>query len=292
MNAYASGNGARICELARGVGFSEGPVVTPNGEIYVTSITHGRVYCIGNGAEVHGEVGGGANGAALDSDGVLYVAQNGGRWARTGPRWGPNSVGGIQRVTPDSGVSWLTREPIAPNDLCFGPDGMLYVTDPTRAPGSHDGRIWRVDPVSGVSELLISVTTWFPNGIAFGPDGRLYVAATDTSSIHRFEIVNGNLMNEQIVIQMRQGYPDGIAFDADGNLVIAAIARDVGSGAIQTWSLEGALLDTFSPGTHRAYTNVAFTPGGDLVVTDSDGEAVLLAKGWPVAGLPLYPFRS
>jgi gluconolactonase len=294
MSGYDT-SGVVIRHLAGGVGFCEGPVVTPDGEIFVTSIDHGRVYRISAGAaSPFAETGGGANGAALDADGTLYIAQNGGRWAAEGPRWAPDSVGGIQRVGRDGTVHWVTREPIAPNDLCFGPDGLLYVTDPTRAPRTPrrpvDGRLWRVDPRTGETELLLSVP-WFTNGIAFGPDDRLYVAATHTATIYAFGLTADGLDNGREVLRLDRGGPDGMAFDEHGNLVIGAVSLEDGAGTIQTWSPEGMVLDTFSPGPAPMYTNVAFTADGDLVITGSSEGTVLLATEWPARGLPLYPFR-
>jgi gluconolactonase len=294
MSIYGT-HSAVVRELADGVGFSEGPVVTPDGEIFVTSIDHACVYRADEGgATVFAKTGGGANGAALDAEGNLYIAQNGGRWAADGPRWSPDSVGGIQRIGADGRVSWVTREPIAPNDLCFGPDGLLYVTDPTRAPRAPirpvDGRLWRVDPRTGETELLLSVP-WFTNGIAFGPDDRLYVAATHTSTIFVFDVTADGLTDGREFLRMDRGGPDGMAFDEHGNLVIGAIAMDGGQGTIQTWSPEGTLLDTFCPGPGALYTNVAFTAGNELVITGSSEGTVLLATGWPARGLPPYPFR-
>ena len=284
----------RVETIATGVGFSEGPVVAPDQAIYVTSITHGRVYRVtGSGAEAWAETGGGANGAVVDAEGRIFVAQNGGRWARNGPSWAPDSVGGVQVIAADRTVAWLTREPIAPNDLCFGPDGMLYVTDPTRAPRvpgrPSDGRIWRVDPNTGATELLRSVR-WFPNGIAFGPDDRLYLADTHGQAIYACDVIDAGLSEETKVIQMTQGMPDGMAFDAGGRLVIGAIAEDV-PGTIQTWTVDGELVDTFAPGDSPAYTNIAFTEDRSLVIADSSGGRVLLVRDWPSAGLPLHPFR-
>jgi gluconolactonase len=274
--------------LAEGLGFTEGPVVAEDGTIYITSITHGRVYRIIEGrAEVHGEVGGGANGATIDTDGALYVAQNGGRLVRNGPRWTPDSVGGIQRVSPAGEVSWVTREPIAPNDLCFGPDGLIYATDPTRAPRTSDGRLWRIDPRDGATELLRSVR-WFPNGIGFGIDDLLYVASTHALQILRVDVDSGA---EEVVIQLTGGSgPDGFAFDREGNIVIAAIGSEGERGSIQTWSMDGKMIDIFYPGDSRAYTNIAFTPSGDLVIADSSAERAIIAVGWG-SGLPLHPFR-
>jgi len=122
-------------------------------------------------------------------------------------------------------VRWVTRDPIAPNDLCFGPDGLLYVTDPTRSLDIDDGRIWRIDTETGVSELLMSVP-WYPNGIAFGPDGALYIASFRTASIERYQLQNGKLVGRETVIQMTEGHPDGMAFDERGYLVIGAISTE------------------------------------------------------------------
>lgn len=277
--------------LATGVGFAEGPVITPAGVVFVTSIDQGRVYRItGDGAELLAETGGGANGAALAADGTLYIAQNGGRWARNGPRWPPTSVGGVQAISPDGKVSWVTQEPIAPNDICFGPDGLLYLSDPTRAPRVDDGRIWRVDPATGDTELLRSVG-WFPNGIGFGADDRLYVASTSGRRIHRFPVESDRLGAEETVIQM-QRRPDGFAFDADGRLLIGALPDEqTDGGEVQIWNSGGRQEGSISieAGTH--ITNVALSPERRLVIAASDVGAVLGIDDWGTAGLPLHPFR-
>lgn len=280
-------------KLAEGVGFSEGPVITEAGEIFVTSIDHGRVYRITDSdAEVFAELGGGANGATIDREGNLYVSQNGGRWSHGGPGWTPDSVGGVQVVRPDGSFEWLTRDPISPNDLCFGPDGLLYVTDPTRAPKAADGRLWRVHPQTGEAEILTS-TPWFPNGIGFGADGGLYVASTWESRIVRFDIEDGKLANETTFIQMEKGFPDGFAFDAEGNLLIGAISDDDDvPGDIQVWSSGGDYLDTFEPGSGSKYTNLAFAPDGGLIIAASSLGEVLRIEDWPTTGLELHPFRG
>ena len=154
-------------EIATGVGFCEGPVIRSSGEIVFVSIDHGKLYRIpegirGSGAAVFAETGGGPNGATEGLDGTIYVTQTGGRWGprNPDPDW---SLGtGVQRVAPDGTVRWLSTGLIAPNDLCFGPDGKLWVTDPTRYRYPRDdGRLFRVDPVTGETELLCSVP-WYP----------------------------------------------------------------------------------------------------------------------------------
>ncbi len=279
--------------LATGLGFTEGPVLLADGSFAVTSITEGKVYRVfaDGGSELIADVGGGANGAAVDAEGVLYIAQNGGRWARNGPAWPPTSVGGIQRIDPDGTVRWLTRDPIAPNDLCFGPDGMLYVTDPTRSLAIDDGRVWRVDPGTGSAELLASVP-WFVNGIAFGPDERLYLAATHTSRVYVAEVDGGAMSEPAVAIELDDGAPDGMAFDVSGRLVVGAISLDGRSpGSLQTWTTDGELVSLFWPGEGRLYTNVAFDGRGGLVIAASDLGSVLLAPSWGDEGLPLHPLR-
>jgi gluconolactonase len=198
----------------------------------------------------------------------------------------------VQVVAPDGMVRWLTRDPIAPNDLCLGPDGLLYVTDPTRRPSRDDGRLWRCDPETGEAEMLLSVP-WYPNGIGFGPeDDALYVASTGEREIKRFPLLNGRLGRPEVVIRMERGHPDGFAFDADGNLIVCAVSMTEAPGELQTWSPNGRLLDVLRPGPGRRYTNAALSADRVLIVTDSDGGRVLAFDSWPTAGLPLHPFRA
>lgn len=276
--------------IGRGLGFLEGPVQTSDGRLIATSIDQGRVYVADSGdVRVLAETGGGPNGAAEGRDGSLYVAQNGGR-----PPAKPQAgvTGGVQVVSADGTVTWLTQDPVSPNDLCFGPDGALYVTDPTRPRDKHDGRLWRVDPATGEAELLRSLD-WYPNGIGFGlEDDLLVVAATDRREVLAFPLQGGRLGDPEVLIRMEYGYPDGFAFDIHGNLIVAAVSLDGRPGQIQTWSNGGVLLDVFEPGPSPFYTNVALSPDGDLLIADSSAGQLLLVSDWPAAGMQLHPFRS
>jgi len=277
--------------LATGVGFAEGPVITRGGKIVVTSIDHGCLYRITPaGAEVLAVTGGGPNGATEGPDGNLYVAQNGG--SRPAHRW-PYVTGGVQAVRPGGRVDWLTQDPVAPNDLCFGPDGLLYVTDPTRRIERDDGRLWRCHIATGETEWLVSLP-WYPNGIGFGlDDDGVYVAVTGESRIARFPIIpGGRLGRPETYVQLDHGRPDGFAFDVAGNIVIAAVGTGGASGDIQTYDRSGRLLDVYRPGASVKFTNVALGADHVLIITDSDAGAVLAVDDWPTAGLPLHPFRK
>jgi gluconolactonase len=280
--------------VATEVGFCEGPTLRSDGELVITSMSQGRLYKIKDAKkELLADVGGSPNGATEDRDGTIYVAQAGGR--PRGVKTGPRVTGGVQVVQPDGSFHYLTKDPLAPNDLCFGRDGFLYVTDPTRdRPARDDGRLWRCDHRTGEAELLMS-TPWFPNGIGFGLDDALYVARSGEQRIVRFSLDNGKLGKEELFVQMPFGRPDGFLFDVDGNLVVCAIASvepEGTAGQIQTYDRNGSLIDTFAPGPLRTYTNIALGPDRILYITDSDGGNVLAVDGWPKAGLPLYPFRG
>jgi gluconolactonase len=286
--------------LASDLGFAEGPIMLSTGEIVVTSISRGNLYKVDprGGGSLLIELGGGANGAAVDADDVIYVAQNGGRWAANGPAWPPSSVGGIQVVRPPyTSWEWLTREPIAPNDLCFGPDGMLYATDPTRSRNLEDGRIWRIDPTSGATELLASVP-FFCNGIAFDADDHLYIASTHEALVYVCDVEGGTITTPRVAIDIKDRWPDGLAFDSRGHLVIGAVDAGGlgvnstgGQGAIETWSVDGERLDLYIPGPGDHFANICFDGKGGLIVTASDSGEVLLIPDWGDVGLPLHPLR-
>jgi gluconolactonase len=282
-----------VRELAGDVGFAEGPTITSTGDIVIVSIDHRCVYRVGpHGKSVLGRLGGGPNGATADHADVVYVAQNGGNWMRNPDpdRKEPGMTGGVQRVVGDE-AQWVSRGPLAPNDLCFGPDGMLYVTDPTRDGKYDDGRIWRIDPVTGCGGVIAHVS-WFCNGIGFGADDLLYVASSGDRRIMRFSLNAGRLSAEEKVCQLDGHAPDGFAFDLEGNLAIGALSRGDYPGEVQIFGVDGKLLDRVRVGEGLHYTNVALSGDNCLVVCDSGSGRVLCVEGWPGLGLSLYPRRN
>jgi gluconolactonase len=276
--------------IAEGLGFTEGPTITQDGTVVVTSLTHACLYSIQDGEVlILAETEAAANGATEGPDGCLYVAHYKGLEP---PRPEIRSTGGVLRVQRDGAWEWITRDPVSPNDLCFGPDGYLYVTDPTR-PRRQDGRIWRIDIETGWSELLVSVP-WHPNGIGFGPDDdRLLVASTHSREMVAFPFTPGKPLGEpELFCRIPSAKPDGFAFDVDGNVLVACPALEpTDTSYIHIFDPDGRHLEAYSPLPSNRLSNVALGRDGQLIVTDVEHSSVIAVDSWPAPGLPLHPYR-
>lgn len=256
----------QITTLATGLGFCEGPVALPDGSIAVASISLGCVHFVRPDQTVEVvEVGGGANGLVADADGVVYVAQNGGAWHGSGP-----APGGVQ-VIRDGRAAYLCEIDGIPNDLVFGPDGRLWVTDPVREFGWNDGagavpgRVHAVDPATGASEVVLEDGPVFPNGLAFTPDGGLLLTATTGAELWHYDVVAGRLANGRVLAAIRDGHPDGMTLTERG----AWVATTSGH-RLDLFGLDGALLDSVATGAGSMPTNVCPDHAGTgLYVTAS-----------------------
>lgn len=281
--------------LAEGLLFPEGPIAMGDGEIVFTEIRGQRLSRYKEGeVSVVADTGGGANGATLGPDGVFYVANNGGLCSGPDGTWQAEDgiAGRIQRVTPEGEVSDLAVDlpgeaPNRPNDLCFGPDGMLYFTDPHNWEDIRNlkpGRVNRTD-LAGKVEQLAEVAR-FPNGIGFGPDNRLYVAESVTKHVWVYDWSKQGLGEAQQFCVLPKGYPDGFCFGASGDLIVAGSMGDL----IVVYDSEGTLKEQIDTPEHSSPSNCCIGDG-QLYVTYA-GSGHLVACDWEDAALPLYPERG
>lgn len=292
--------------LAPGVGFTEGPVFTQSGEVIFVSPDRGMLHSVSAaGVEIFAVVGGAPVGATEGPEGAIYFTQSPKRRSSC-------MTGGIQRVRDDSFIEWVTMDPVSPNDLCFGPDGRLWVTDPSahRPDGRHDSRIWRVDVETEQADLMLTVD-YYANGIAFGlEDDAVYIADTHNRLIVRHPIKAGLLGEPETVAETRDGVPDGFAFDSQGNIMVAVISTKPADqdphGTLQVFSPSGDLVEILEPRRGRMINNVAIGPDGRVVAANphdrsfrtpgraplANEKGAVLQTQWDYPGLPLHPFRK
>jgi gluconolactonase len=261
--------------LAGDLGAPEGPVVLPDGDLLIVegAPARGCVTRISNGGHTKSLVKrtGRPNGLAIDAGGAIWVAES--------------KTPSLLRLTLNGVCDVVAKgcdgEPfLFPNDLCFGPDGALYLTDSGVHIDSfvvngkiredyldlpYDGRVYRIDPATGAVTKIDS-GIHFTNGIAFGPDNLLYANETVTGNIYRYGWQDGavagprSLFGNVVRPDAPAGWkgPDGMAFDESGLLYVAVF----GQGDITVLGNNGEVVERI-PTEGLLPTNVAFGRPGE-----------------------------
>lgn len=291
--------------FARDVHNPEGPVALPDGTWLIVEggsergcVT--RLSADGTERETVRRTGR-PNGLAVDADGVIWVAES-----KTPSLLRLTMNGDCQVVATE-----CDGEPfLFPNDLCFGPDGALYLTDsgveidkftpnnkirPDYLDMSFDGRVYRIEPESGFGTLLDRGLR-FTNGIAFGPDNLLYVNETITGNVYRYRSgAGGNFCHRELFGNViRPGAPagwkgpDGMAFDENGLLYVAVF----GQGDVAVLGLDGQVTTRIST-SGVLPTNLAFPLKGQRRIHVTEYQYGQM-ESFPVDcdGLPLWDGRK
>lgn len=274
--------------LSSDAGFCEGPVILEDGSVAAVAIDRGCVTLTSLKGEtrVLARTGGGPNGLTADGKDGFFLCQNGGIWPAV-----EKGDAGVQFIDRDGTVSQVATGLTAPNDLAFGPDGLLYITDPTRTPERNNGRIWRFNPATGECAIWLRVP-FYCNGIGFGrEDDRVYIADTGGARIVTAALRQPDAAQLTTVARMRHGLPDGFAFDVDGRILTGSIGAAEGDeGCLELHDPRQGFMARIPCQGSRFVTNVAISPAGRAVITDS-GNGRLLQWQYGVPGLPLHPCR-
>ena len=286
--------------FATGIEAPEGPIALPDGSMYVTEMSAAtsqvtRLDPSGRPSVVR-KTGGRPNGLALDGDGMIWIAE-----ALLRAVLCIDPVGReVLRIDGDGDGRFLF-----PNDLAFGPDGHLYVTDTGMVAGDFisgqdfvpgfmdlpwDGKIYEIDPRAGRVVRRFDGGIRFTNGIAFDAEHRLYANASLPGDVYRYDVFGpGEPRREQFgnVLQPhdRPGFrgPDGMAFGVDGRLYCTVY----GQGNVTVLDRDGRVAERLTlQGSDP--TNVAFSLNGpELLVTEVSVGAVERLPA-PCPGLALH----
>jgi len=254
------------------------PLDTPEGPV---CLVDGSWYCVEMGARrgcvtrisadgkiIHALMRTGRpNGLAIDRHGTIWVAES--------------SQPSLLRMQPDGSFeTWLTAcdgEPfIFPNDLAFGPDGLLYMTDSgintyDLAPeGSirsdyldlaYNGHVYQINTQTR-TVLKLDSGLLFTNVISFGAEGELYVNETVTGNVYRYPITPSGFGQRTYFGNVNDpsgppGWrgPDGMKFGLDGCLYCTVY----GQGDVAVLDREGQVIQRI-PTIGRYPTNLAFGP--------------------------------
>ncbi len=162
-----------------------------------------------------------ANGNTRDRQGRLVTCEHRGRR--------------VTRTEHDGAITVLADsydgKPLnSPNDVVVAADGAVWFTDPVFGIlGYYEGEkktpelapaVYRIDGQTGAIRKMTDAIEG-PNGLAFSPDGKtLYVVASRETprKIRAFDVADGQLSGNRVVIDAGAGTPDGFRVDIEGNL--------------------------------------------------------------------------
>ncbi|MDU0328432.1 SMP-30/gluconolactonase/LRE family protein [Microbacterium sp. KSW2-21] len=282
---------------ATGMTLLEGPTFGPDGGLYVVDVVappgEGKILRV----DVEDES---VETVYTDDASVLTSAQFG---PADGRLYVTDFIGGAVRSMTTDGTDVrdvfagpVDGVPMQPDDIAFGRDGALYVTDAAGATAPYweaTGRVVRIDPATAKGTVLASELP-SPNGIGFSPEyDALWVGLNTGNRIDRLTLSpDGSEVataHPAIYASAGVGQVDSIAVDADGNLYVGVHNRP----EIFIYDVEGALVTTVSVPTEEASglssaTNIAIAPGTTdayATISGSDGGFVYrfdaLAAGIP-----------
>ena len=286
--------------FATGIGAPEGPVALPDGAMYVTEMS-GSTLCVSRldsqgRRTVVRTTAGRPNGLAIDGDGLLWVAEAGLR--------------AVICLTPDGREVLRIQDDGAerfrfPNDLAFGPDGHLYITDSGLALSDFldgqnfaegyldfdwDGRVYEIDPKAGKVVRKIDSGIRFTNGIAFDAKDRLYANASFPGDVYRYDVFGTSAPKREMFGNVLQpgdedGFkgPDGMKFGADRRLYCTVY----GQKNITVLDESGAVADRLML-DGPCPTNCAFALTGSTLLVTEVGKGQVEAIPTPCGGLPLH----
>jgi gluconolactonase len=237
---------AKVEKLAGDLGFIEGPVwIKSGGYLVFSDIPNDELkkWTPGGGVTTFRKPSQNANGNTLDREGRLLTCEH------TGRRVSIQEEDGTVKTVVDS---FEGKKLNSPNDIVVKSDGTIWFTDPEyglqndpNAKGKKLGKeqdgnyVFRHDPKTGKTTIVVAKDFVQPNGLAFSPDEKkLYIADTGgPRHIRVYDVkADGTLSGGDVFCKIDKGGADGIRVDRDGRLWSSA-----GDG-VHIFDAKGALI--------------------------------------------------
>lgn len=247
------GNKPKLHHLAKGFGFTEGPVYfsledSQAGYLLFTDQINDNINLIKwHGIEpfdtitelswsksaVFRHPSNIADGQTADLQGCLLTAET------TGRRVSITKANGEVTTL----VGFYKDKPLnSPNDLVVKSDGTVWFTDPQYGCLQFPqecylpSQVYRYDPKTKALEAVI-LDLKMPNGIAFSPDEKiLYVIdsaaiqaprtyySEKAHTIYAYDVLQGKVLsNKRVFAEISPGFPDGMRLDEKGNIYVGAL---------------------------------------------------------------------
>ena len=212
--------GATVEKLADGFGFTEGPAVDKDGNVYFTDQNNDKIHVWSVDGKLS-ELGsfGRANGTYFDVDGRLITCSD-----MDNELWSVGMDGSHTVLVADFDGKKLN----GPNDVwVHKQSGGMYFTDPL-----FRRRYWTRDPAMQQEgqfvyylkpdrKTVVKVATDLkqPNGLIGTPDGKkLYIADPGDTKTYVYDIQpDGSLSNKTLFCEMGS---DGMTIDSQGNIYL------------------------------------------------------------------------
>jgi virginiamycin B lyase len=223
-------------------------VAGPDGAIYTSDSSLGKVWRIGESNRVRSfDVGGGATGIA-SAHGALWVSDRDGS--------------SIVKLAPSGErlASYPVGEGAFPSDIVLGSDGALWFTE------SRGNAIGRVDVSGKVTEYPIPTPDAFAADIAPGPDGALWFTESGANRVGR--IATDGAITE-FALPTADSLPGPIVAGLDGALWFA----ERNTNTIVRMTTDGAITNEYAvDGGSAGPLALVAAPDGNLYFTQhSDG---------------------
>ncbi len=284
--------GTQIERVARGFKFTEGPMWR-EGRLWISDVVGDKIYAVSPAGQVEllmDKAGGykdpppgkylGPNAMATDKDGMVILAQQGGRKVVPIER----QLDGQLKLVPFLDT-FEGKKFNSPNDLVFAPDGSLWFTGPSYGLPGGDKDPAKEIAFNGVCRYadgklaLVIKDLTLPNGKT------LYVCNSEPKmAVHQYRVAaDGSLSESKVLIAFPDasgpGVPDGMKVDSAGNVWTTA------PGGIRIVAHDGKILGQIK--LPETAANLAWADGGrtiNITATTSVNRLKVASLG----RMPLY----